>query len=192
MKRTPVLVLFGVITMSGVGVAHSKECAGVSVADQSQVEGSTLVLNGLGLRQATIFKVNVYVAALYTAKATSDPNAILGSNTPKQLVLHFVRDVGAADLNKAWDEGFEANAKAQLPALKQRVETLKSSMADMKTGEEVSFTHKPGGGIQVDVGGAAKGTIEGDDFATAFLSIWLGTKPPNANLKAGLLGGPCA
>jgi len=96
MKRTPVLVLFVVITMSGVGVAHSRECAGVSVPDQSQVESSTLVLNGLGLRQATILKVNVYVAALYTAKATSDPNAILGSNTPKQLVLHFVRDVGAA------------------------------------------------------------------------------------------------
>lgn len=191
MKRTPVLVLFVVITMSGVGVAHSRECAGVSVPDQSQVESSTLVLNGLGLRQATILKVNVYVAALYTAKATSDPNAILGSNTPKQLFLHFVRDVGAADLNKAWDEGFAANAKAQLPALKPRVETLKSSMADMKTGEEVTFTHKPGGGIQVDVGGAAKGTIEGDDFARAFLSIWLGTKPPNTNLKAGLLGGPC-
>jgi hypothetical protein len=191
MKRTPVLVLFGVIAMSGVGVAHSKECAGVNLPDQSQVEGSTLVLNGLGLRQATILKVNVYVAALYTAKATSDPDAILGSNTPKRLVLHFVRDVGAADLNKAWDEGFAANAKAQLPALKPRVETLKSSMADMKTGEEVTFTHKPGGGIQVDVGGAAKGTIEGDDFARAFLSIWLGTKPPNTNLKAGLLGGPC-
>jgi len=191
MKRTPVLVLVGVITMSWVGVAHSKECAGVSVPDQSQVEGSTLVLNGLGLRQATILKVNVYVAALYTAKATSDSNAILGSNTPKRLVLHFVRDVGAADLNKAWDEGFEANAKAQFPALKQRVENLKSSMADMKTGEQLTFTHKPGGGIQVDVGGAAKGTIEGDDFARAFLSIWLGTKPPNANLKAGLLGGPC-
>jgi Chalcone isomerase-like len=191
MKRTPVLVLFVVITMSGVGVAHSRECAGVSVPDQSQVESSTLVLNGLGLRQATILKVNVYVAALYTAKATSDPNAILGSNTPKQLFLHFVRDVGAADLNKAWDEGFEANAKGQLPALKPRVETLKSSMADMKTGEQVTFTHKPGAGIQVDVGGAAKGTIEGDDFARAFLSIWLGTKPPNAALKAGLLGGPC-
>jgi hypothetical protein len=107
----------------------------------------------------------------------------VGSNTPKRLVLHFVRDVGAADLNKAWDEGFEANAKAQLPALKQRVETLKRWMA--------TFTHKPGGGTQVNVGGAAKGTIEGDDFARSFLSIWLGTKPPNAGLKAGLLGGPC-
>src|SRR5262249_25456586 len=155
------------------------ECSGVSFADQSKVDGSSLVLNGLGLRQATMLKVNVYVAALYTAKPTSDPNAILGSSTPKQLVLHFVRDVGSTDLKKAWEEGFEANAKAQLPALKPRVETLKSLTGDMKKGERLTFTHKPGGGIQVDVGGAAKGTIEGDDFARAFLSIWLGSHPPN-------------
>ena len=42
-------------------------------------------------------------------------------------------------------------------------------MADMKTGERLTFTHKPGGGIHVDVGGATKGTIKGDDFARAFL-----------------------
>jgi Chalcone isomerase-like len=116
MRRVPVFVLFGLITISGLGVAHGKECAGVSVPDQVQVEDSTLVLNGAGLRQATMLKVNVYVAALYTAKATSDPDAILGSSTPKQLVLQFVRTVGAADLNKAWEEGFTANAKPQLPA----------------------------------------------------------------------------
>ena len=62
MKRMPLLVLFGVITLSAVGVAHGKECAGVTVPDQSLVEGTTLALNGLGLRQATVFKVNVYVA----------------------------------------------------------------------------------------------------------------------------------
>lgn len=78
------------------------------------------------------------------------------------------------------------------PALKQRIETLKSWMADMKTGERLTFTHKPGGGDQVEIGESAKGMIEGDEFARAFLSIWLGTHPPNAGLKAGLLGGACS
>ncbi len=192
MRRAPFVALCGIVMMSAVGVAHSKECVGVSFPDQLQVQGSPLVLNGLGLRQATVFKVDVYVAALYTAKATTDPNAILASNTPKQLVLHFVRNVGASDLTKAWEEGFEANAKAQLPVLQRRVDTLKSWMADMKKGERLTFTHKPGGGVQVDVGGTAKGTIEGDDFARAFLSIWLGPHPPNTGLKAGLLGGACS
>jgi Chalcone isomerase-like len=46
------------------------------------------------------------------------------------------------------------------------------------------------GGECVDVKGAAKGTIKGDDFAKAFFSIWLGD-PPNPELKSGLLGGAC-
>ena len=179
-----------VVTALGVGAAQAKECKGVNFPDQAQVEGSSLMLNGLGLRQATAFKVNVYVAALYVPKTSSDPNAVLGSNTPSELILQFVRNVGADDLRKGWSEGFEKNAKDQLPALKERIATLNGWMSDVKTGERLTFIHKPGTGLQVDVNGAVKGIIKGDDFAKAFLSIWLGD-PPNPEIKAGMLGGPC-
>jgi hypothetical protein len=191
MKRNLLLTLVGAITAFGVGVAHGKECVGVSFPEQAQVEGSALTLNGLGLRQATILKVNVYVAALYVAQTSADANAILASNTRKELILQFLRDVGGADLSKGWQEGFDSNAKAQLPALKERIEKLKGWMAEMKTGQRLTFVAKPGAGIEVNVNGTIKGTIEGDDFAKAFLSIWLGAHPPNPGLKAGLLGGAC-
>ena len=174
-----------------IASAYARECKGVSFPDQSTASGSALVLNGIGLRQATIMNVNVYVAALYVAQASTDANAILGSNGRKELILHFVRDVGGADLSKGWQEGFENNTKVQLPALKDRIEKLKGMMADMKTGQRLTFIAKPGEGIEVNVNGAVKGTIEGDDFTKAFLSIWLGAKPPNPGLKTGLLGGSC-
>ncbi len=66
---------------------------------------------------------------------------------------------------------------------------VEAAMASI--GEPLTFIHKPGAGIQVDVNGAAKGTIKGDDFARALLSIWLGPQPPNLELKSGLLGGAC-
>ena len=191
MKRTLVVIVVGAIAALGVGAASAKECRGVAFPEQIQVAGSPLKLNGLGLRQATIMRINVYVAALYVANTSADANAILASNTPKALVLHFVRDVGGTDLNKALEEGFATNAKDRLPALKERIGKLKGWMADMKTGQRLTFTHKPGAGVEVDVNGTVKGTIEGDDFATAFLSIWLGAQPPNPGLKAGLLGGAC-
>jgi Chalcone isomerase-like len=184
------LLVLAVIAASGAGVAHGKECKGVNFPDQAQVEGSALTLNGLGLRQATILKVNVYVAALYVAKPSNDPNAILGSNSPYELILHWVRDVGVGDITKAWDEGFEKNAKGQLPALKDRIAMLNGWMADVKSGQRLTFTFKPGAGLQVNVNGAVKGTIKGDDFGKAFLSIWLGD-PPNPEIKTGLLGGAC-
>jgi hypothetical protein len=180
-----------VIAALGAGVAQGKECKGVNFPDQAQVEGTNLTLNGLGLRQATAFKVNVYVAALYVAKTSNDANALLGANAPSELILQFVRNVGADDLRKGWSEGFEKNSKDQLPALKDRIATLNGWMTDVKTGERLTFTSKPGTGVTVNVNGMVKGTVKGDDFAKAFLAIWLGGDPPNPEIKAGMLGGAC-
>ena len=180
-----------VIAMLGAGVAQGKECKGVNFPDQAQVEGTNLTLNGLGLRQATAFKVNVYVAALYVAKTSNDANALLGANAPSQLILQFVRNVGADDLRKGWSEGFEKNSKDQLPALKDRIATLNGWMTDVKTGERLTFASKPGAGVTVNVNGVVKGAVKGDDFAKAFLAIWLGGDPPNPEIKAGMLGGAC-
>ena len=181
-------VIVGALTYS---VAQAKDCKGVSFPDQTQADGTTLTLNGLGLRQATVLKVNVYVAALYVARPSSDASAILAAGAPAELILHFVRDVGASDITKGWNEGFEKNAKPELPALKERIATLNGWMTDMKTGQRMVFGFRPGAGVQVSVNGVAKGTIKGDDFAKAFLSIWLGPEPPNPEIKQGLLGGPC-
>ena len=189
MKR--ILLQTIVVAALGAGIAQGKDCKSVNFPDQTQIDGSNLMLNGLGLRQATALKVNVYVAALYVAKTSSDANALLGSNTPSKLILQFVRNVGADDLRKGWSEGFEKNSKDQLPALKDRIATLNGWMSDVKTGERLTFIRKPGAGLQVDVNGAVKGTISGDDFARAFLAIWLGGDPPNPEIKAGMLGGTC-
>jgi hypothetical protein len=191
MKRVSLWVLVSLATALGVGVAHGKECKGASFPEQMQSEGAALKLNGLGLRQATMLRVDVYVAALYVPETSRDADAILKSNAPKELILHFVRDVGSADLAKGWDEGFENNAKSELPALKERIAAFKGLMADMRKGQRLRFAYKPGAGVQVDVNGTVKGAIKGDDFARALFSIWLGSRPPNADLKTGLLGGQC-
>jgi hypothetical protein len=102
-----------------------------------------------------------------------------------------VRSVGVGDLRDAWQEGFEKVAKDRLPALQARIATLNSWMSGMETGQRLTFTRLPGTGIQVDVNGVVKGTIPGDDFARALMTIWLGPNPPNSELKSGLLGGSC-
>lgn len=184
------LLWLSVIAVIGTGSAVSKECKEVNFPAQIQVDGSTLTLNGLGMRQATVFKVDVYVAALYVAKTSSDANAILGAAAPYQLILHFVRNVGATDIDKGWSEGFARNAGAQLPAFKDRIARLSAWMTDIKSGQRLQFSFKPGVGVEVSVNGTVKGTISGDDFGKEFLSIWLGV-PPNPEIKAGMLGGAC-
>jgi hypothetical protein len=184
------LLMFGMLIALGAGGAAAKECLGVNFPDQTQADGSTLTLNGLGVRKATLLKINVYVAALYVANPSSDPNAILGSKTPIKLILHFVRDVSAADISNGFDESFAKSAKGQLPALQARIAMLEDWMSDLTTGQQMTFIAMPGVGVQVNVSGTEKGTVSGDDFTKAFLSIWLGN-PPNPEIKAGLLGGAC-
>jgi chalcone isomerase-like protein len=197
MKRTAtvggvlVLALFGTTIETATGTAQARECKGITFPEHLQVGGSDLTLNGLGMRKATFLKVNVYVGALYVAHPSHDPQPLLDPAGPAELILHFVRSVGVGDLRDAWKEGFEKVAKDQLPALQARIATLNSWMSGMETGQRLTFTRLPGAGIQVDVNGVVKGTIPGDDFARALMTIWLGPNPPNSELKSGLLGGSC-
>jgi long-chain acyl-CoA synthetase len=183
--------LASLVLLSAFGAADARECKGITFPDHVQVKGTELTLNGLGMRKATILKVNVYVAALYVTHASRDPQPLIDPTTPAELTLHFVRNVGVGDLRNAWKEGFERVAKDQMPALAARVAMLNNWMSDVKTGQRLDFVRLPETGIQVSVNGVPKGTITGDDFSRAFISIWLGAEPPNSELKSGLLGGAC-
>ncbi len=189
MRRTAALT--SLLLMLGTAAAHAKECKGVNFPEHVQLDGIDLTLNGLGIRKATFVKVNVYVAALYVSQVSRDPKGLIESNGLDELILHFVRSVGVDDLRKGWSEGFVQNSKDQLAVLKERIATLNGWMSDMKTGQRLIFIRRPGVGIEVDVNGAVKGTIAGEDFSRAFISIWLGATPPNPELKSGLLGGEC-
>ena len=183
-----VMIILVVALAMAAAPSGAKEWKGVDFPDQIQIDGTTLALNGLGLRQATALKVRVYIAGLYVAEKSGDPQAILQSGSPKRLVLHFLRSVGSPDLTQAWEDGFQKNAADEIGVLRERIEKIKSFTKDMKTGQRLTFTYKPGTGIVVDIDGAIMGTVEGDDFSKAFLSIWLGPNPPNQKLKDGLLG----
>jgi chalcone isomerase-like protein len=184
-------ILASLIGLGVVAAAHARQCKGVDFPEHVQVNGTDLTLNGLGMRKATFLKVNVYVGALYVTRPSHDPQPLIDPSAPAELILHFVRNVGESDLKNAWKEGFERVAKDQMPALGARITMLSGWISDIKTGQRITFVRLPGTGIQVSVDGAVKGTITGDDFSRAFLSIWLGNEPPNPELKAGLLGGPC-
>jgi hypothetical protein len=171
--------------------AAARECDGVSFPEHIQAHGQTLTLNGLGLRKATVFGIKVYVGALYVAHPTADAAAILSSKQPVQIELRFTFHVTAGQLRGAWQEGFEKSAHAQLPQLAGRIAQLDGWMTGVGSGQRMTFLRIPGVGIQYALDGAVQGTIPGDDFATAFLAIWLGSSPPSPALRAGLLGGDC-
>ena len=63
-----------------------------------------------------------------------------------------------------------------------------SLIGDVKNGERMSFTSRPGAGVEVAVRDQVKGTIPGDEFSRTLFTVWFGPKPGDENLKRGMLG----
>jgi hypothetical protein len=166
------------------------ELEGVKMADEVIVDGKTLKLNGLGLREATILMVDVYVAGLYLEQPSSDARAILDSDQMKRIHMHFIyKKVDRKKLVRRWNEGIEANVPNGMKAYSEQLARLNGWMETMAKGDTMTFTAIPGKGLVVEVKGSEKGVIADEQFARDFWAIWLGPDPPNAGLKKGMLGG---
>jgi hypothetical protein len=168
--------------------AAAGQLEGVELPDQVAVAGRNLVLNGLGVREATVLMVNVYVAGLYLEAKSSDPAAILSPGQPKQIVMKFVRSVGKEKLTEAFADGFDKNAGPDRAALTGRLATLNAAMADVRKEDVIALTYLPDSGVTVTVKGKDAAVIPGADFQQVLFSIWLGANPPNVSLREGLLG----
>ena len=103
--------------------------------------------------------------------------------------MHFTSNLAKKKkMDAAWDEGFEDNTPGSESKLAGELRTFKGYFKDMKEGDRVVLTVVPGTGTEVVLNDQVKGTIEGDDFGTALLRVWLGPEPPGEDLKMGLLG----
>ena len=174
------------LTIAGVTPVHAAEKGDVKMPDTVTVAGKTLRLNGMGIREATIFAIDVYVAGLYLPEKSQDARKIMDADVPKKLVLTFVRGVDSDDITDAFSDSFKRNKFG--PDIQAQLKKLNSWVTEMKDGQTMSFTYEPGKGLTVVIEGKVKGTIPGKKFQSSFLSIWLGPKPPNSGLKKGLLG----
>jgi hypothetical protein len=183
--KTLLLALILCFAVSAPAVAG--ELAGVTMPDTVSVNGKNLVLNGMGLRKKAMIKV--YVAGLYLTQKMQGTKAIIASDTERQMVMSFLRDVDKEKICNAWNEGLENNTSNPSEELKKKFETLCGYMENVSAGGKYVFSYIPGTGTHIEVNGSKKGTIAGKDFADALWRCWIGANPPSEDFKAGLVAG---
>lgn len=171
--------------------AQAKEVEGQKFESTVQVGGQALQLNGVGLRKRAIFKV--YAAGLYVPAKTGNATSIIEEKGPRRVALRMLRDVDADSFIGALTDGLKANVgDAQFVALKPQTDALVATLkavGEVKKGDAIDFDYTPDG-TRVLVNGQPRGTvIPGAEFYAAVLRIWIGDKPADQDLKAGLLGG---
>ena len=176
------------LLLSPVSSSADVTVSGVTFPETAKVGETELVLNGIGTRKATFFKVHVYVAALYVPSKSSDPSAHLSSDQPMHLVMEFVRSVGEDKLTDGWEAGLEKNSK-NFASLKDPLAKFNAQMKDVEEGDKIKITFFPGEKVVASVGSGAEFEIAHPQFSKDLLAVWLGPEPPNSDLKEGLLGG---
>jgi Chalcone isomerase-like len=179
------LAVFLFVAASMVNL-HAATLAGVTQADTIKVGPTTLVLNGQGIRKK--FVVKVYVAGLYLQQKSSNADAIIKVDAPKRMVLHFVHGASKSQIADAFDESFNNNSPDAKKSMKTDIARFLGALEAVKEGDEMVFTYVPGTGTTLAVNGNEKLTIADAAFAPVLFSVWLGPKPPNADLKKGILG----
>ncbi len=190
--RASALLAAALLALTLSGRATAVEIEGVRLPETVEVAGRTLLLNGAGVR--TKFFFDIYVGALYLPERTRDAARAIAMPGPKAVRMVIVySEVSREKLAHGWRKGFEKNLDAAaLAAMKPRLERFIAMFPDMRRGDTAEFEMLPaadhGGGVRVRVGGREAGLIEGEDFARALLSVWLGEHPADEDLKEAMLG----
>jgi hypothetical protein len=167
----------------------SLEIEGVNVPQQKTVNGQALSLNGAGLRTVTLgfIPIKAYVASFYSPSPLKSEDAVLASPGPLQFTFTFLRAVSQNEVIQAWQNQIQASMTYTYPDL-ERDRTAFLGMFGAITQGGVQMIQLVGTDTLVYDNETLKGTIPGRDFQKAFLSLWFGSKPIQADLKSALLG----
>jgi hypothetical protein len=167
--------------------------SGQSFEGSATVGGSSLLLNGVGLRAVAWLKG--YAAGLYLSTRTADPAQAMAMAGAKRIRLRMMQEASTEEFVKAIDKGIARNmpesAQAGLAERRERFNAQVRAVGSVKKGDVVDLDFVPGQGLVFLYNGKQRGEpVAGADFYAAVMSIFLGDKPVDKRLKAGLLGEP--
>jgi hypothetical protein len=134
---------------------------------------------------------------LYLSSRSRSAAQVLATPGAKRLQMRMLLDVGTEEFIKAFDKGIARNTPAAgVAALAERMarfDALLRSIGKVRKRDVIDLDWLPGRGLQLALNGRPRGEpIPGDDLYAALLRIFIGERPVDAEMKAGLLGGPVA
>lgn len=194
-SRRRALIVGGLGLALGTPVLRAAQAAvvveGYTFAAKIKLGGSELVLNGTGVRAVAWLKG--YAAGLYLAQKATDPQAVQALPGPKRLRMAMLQDVPAPEFSKAFVKGVTRNTEAaELERLQARIQQFAQWIEDggqVRKSDVIDLDYVPAEGTLLTVNGQRRGKVlPGEDFYSALLRSFVGQRPFDAKLKAGLLG----
>jgi hypothetical protein len=164
------------------------------VAFATQRDGMTLL--GAGLRvKKILFTFKAYAVGFYVSdEALAGPLAryagqpitdelrrtLVSGDFPKEVVLHFLRDLGQSRIQGAMREALEG---ADPAALNQFI----SYFPEVKKGQQCVLRWGPGGTLESTMAGETKPPIANRALAERLFGLYVGPEPLQDDFKADML-----
>jgi Chalcone isomerase-like len=169
--------------------ANAKTVAGYTFPDTIQIDGKTLVLNGMGLRTLTILSIRVYVAGLYVEHPSQDARAIESAPGIKVILLQYLRSGSKEQVEHEFRAGEQTNCGAgQCPQSDEPdFERLIKLSPAVQAGDTTTYIIRRSG-LQVLFNNRLLATFSNPDLAFRILDGFIGARPPSESLRAALLG----
>lgn len=158
------------------------------VPEKIDVGGQSLMLNGAGVRVATILKVKVYVASFYAPAPLVTPDEVMASKGPFRFDFVFQRAFDAKDVQDAWVWQFKESNEHFYPDFEKDKAAFVAGFGALKK-FGVETVEMVGDETRVIDQGRQTAVIKGRDFQKAFLSLWFGGKSVMPTLKTAFLAG---
>jgi len=164
---------------------------GVSFGGRAEVGGQQLLLNGVGMRASPTIKG--FAAALYLAEPARSGEQALRAPGAKRLRMQMMLDVPTEVFVYAIHKFVRRNVpEPQQAGLSERMGTLDARLRAIGTvhdGDVIDLDFVPAAGLTIHINGTARSApIPGEDFYAALMQVFIGERPVDAGMKAGLLG----
>ncbi len=191
LKRWIAAALVIAPTLGWAGTPQKIE--GYTFPGEVTVANTKLHLNGVGVRQVAWLKG--YSAGLYLPQVTTSQAQALAMPGPKRVSMRMIIDAPSEEFAKAFTKGVTRNTPpAQLASVQDRMMTFDATVraiGKLKKGDMVEVEWRPTQGTVALVNGKPQGPpVPGEEMFIAMLKIYIGDRPTDARMKAGLLGLP--
>lgn len=124
--------------------------------------------------------------ALYVPVGTRRQDVL--KDVPKCLEFFYYHNIRADQFAYAAWHTLERNWKKEtLDTNKSAIDKLHGIYRDVSKGDTYRLLYIPGAGTKLFLNGKLLGTVEGNDFARIYYSVWLGKEPISEKLKEHLL-----
>lgn len=163
--------------------------SGVFIDNKTTFNNKEFVLNGVGVREKMWIKL--YVGSLYVPSKIKSEKELYAQDDYFYMRIDIVSPKITSDvLIEAIETGFKNSTNGKTGEIRERIDFLKGFFREeIVVGNVFILYYNPAEKTtSVYKNGLNLGSIEGDDFKTAFFGIWFCDQPASKPLRDKMLG----